>query len=53
MKFSLIICTYMRRDPLMVLLESVRTQTLYPDEILIIDGSKNTQTQDALGKNAF
>lgn len=43
-KFSLIICTYMRVEPLATLLESVKRQTLYPDEILIIDGSTNDET---------
>ena len=51
MKFSLIICTYMRPKPLLDLLESVRSQTLYPDEILIIDGSTNNQTQVILEQN--
>ena len=37
MKFSLIICTYQRPKPLLQLLQSVQEQTLYPDEILIIE----------------
>lgn len=45
MKFSLIICTYMRPQPLLQLLQSVQEQTVYPDEILIIDGSTNGETQ--------
>ena len=53
MKFSLIICTYMRPKPLLDLLESVRLQTLYPDEILIVDGSKNVETQVALNQHSF
>src|SRR6478735_6462905 len=53
MKFSLIICTYMRPKPLLQLLQSVKEQTLYPDEILIIDGSTNTETQQVLGENQF
>lgn len=44
MKFSLVICTYMRPKPLLQLLHSVREQTKYPDEILIIDGSNNNET---------
>ena len=43
--FSLIICTYMRPVPLQTLLDSVLEQTVYPHEILIIDGSTNTATQ--------
>jgi len=53
MKFSLIICTYMRPEPLVKLLSSVNIQSKYPDEILIIDGSLNEETKIALDKNNF
>lgn len=53
MKFSLIICTYMRPEPLIELLQSVKRQVLYPDEILIIDGSSNQLTEQILNKNSF
>lgn len=53
MKFSLIICTYMRPKPLFNLLKSVSKQTLYPNEILIIDGSTNLDTQNILEENIF
>ena len=53
MKFSLIICTYQRPKPLLQLLQSVQEQTLYPDEILIIDGSTNEATQFILEQNHF
>lgn len=53
MEFSLIICTYMRPKPLLSLLESVKMQTFYPNEILIIDGSLNFETQDCIIKNNF
>ncbi|MEM0575248.1 glycosyltransferase family 2 protein [Flavobacterium polysaccharolyticum] len=53
MKFSLIICTYLRPKPLLQLLQSVQEQTLYPDEILIIDGSTNDATQVVLEQNHF
>ncbi|WP_268847673.1 glycosyltransferase family 2 protein [Flavobacterium aestivum] len=53
MKFSLIICTYMRPKPLLKLLESVKEQSLYPDEILIIDGSTNVETEVILKENQF
>lgn len=43
----------MRPNPLMGLLESVNEQTLYPDEILIIDGSTNDQTENMLKNNYF
>lgn len=51
MKISLIICTYMRPEPLLTLLQSVQKQRLYPDEILIIDGSTNDETEVILKKN--
>jgi GT2 family glycosyltransferase len=43
----------MRPKPLLQLLQSVKEQTLYPDEILIIDGSTNNQTQLILEENYF
>ncbi len=53
MKFSLIICTYMRPTPLLHLLQSVQGQTVYPDEILIVDGSNNNETRALLQENQF
>lgn len=53
MNFTLIVCTYMRPTSLLSLLESVREQTLYPNEILIIDGSTNAETEKALENNRF
>jgi len=53
MKFSLIICTYMRHASLLKLLQSVKIQNLYPDEILIIDGSTNNETEIILNQNQF
>jgi GT2 family glycosyltransferase len=53
MKFSLIICTYKRPKPLLELLESVKVQTRYPDEILIVDGSANDETKQMLSQNQF
>jgi hypothetical protein len=38
----------MRANPLLQLLQSVRSQTIYPDEILIVDGSTNLLTQQML-----
>ncbi|MCF6141414.1 glycosyltransferase [Flavobacterium sp. K77] len=51
MKFALIICTYMRPKALMQLLQSVAEQTVAPTEIVIVDGSLNDQTQQALQQN--
>ena len=51
MNFSLIICTYQRPKPLFDLLKSIELQTLYPNEILIIDGSTDNLTDRILVKN--
>ncbi|GAA4942916.1 glycosyltransferase family 2 protein [Algibacter agarivorans] len=53
MKFSLIICTYMRSEPLLKLLFSIKEQILYPNEILIIDGSIDNKTEKQLKNNTF
>lgn len=43
----------MRPESLLQLLQSVQGQTLYPDEILIIDGSTNTETEKVVQENNF
>ncbi len=43
----------MRPQPLLQLLQSVNVQTLHPNEILIVDGSTNDETQQILKKNDF
>lgn len=53
MKFTLIICTYMRPEPLLKLLHSVQNQSIYPDDILVIDGSTNKETELILQENQF
>jgi GT2 family glycosyltransferase len=53
MKFSLVVCTYMRPQAILNLLKSVKVQTLYPNEILIIDGSINAETQSVLKQYSF
>ena len=53
MKFSLIVCTYMRPEALLKLLLSVQQQTVYPNEILIIDGSTNDATKTVLQQYVF
>jgi glycosyltransferase involved in cell wall biosynthesis len=53
MKLSLIICTYMRPAPLRTLLASVASQTVYPDEILVVDGSQNHETASMLAVESF
>lgn len=53
MNFTLIVCTYMRPNSLLKLLNSVNKQTLYPNEILIIDGSTNNDTESIINKNRF
>ncbi|EAZ96242.1 glycosyl transferase [Flavobacteria bacterium BAL38] len=53
MVFTLIICTFKRSQPLLKLLLSVQHQTLYPNEILIVDGSPDDFTKEMLTKNSF
>lgn len=48
MNLSLIICTYKRAKPLCRLLETVKTQRRLPNEILIVDGSPDDETEMAL-----
>ena len=43
----------MRPEPLLKLLRSVQEQTVYPNEILIIDGSVNQETEIILQENKF
>lgn len=51
MKFTLLICTYQRPGALLSLLESVRRQDPYPDEIIVVDGSLGTETKHMLQEN--
>ncbi len=53
MKFSLIVCTYMRPEALLKLLNSVKKQVLYPNEILIIDGSTDNETRSMFQNHDF
>jgi GT2 family glycosyltransferase len=53
MNFSLVICTYKRPQALLNLLNSVKLQTLYPNEILIVDGSPDDFTEEMLAQNHF
>ena len=43
----------MRPNPLLQLLQSVQKQTVYPDEILIVDGSCNEETEWVLREHPF
>lgn len=53
MKFSLIICTYQRPKSIINLLISVQKQTLYPNEIIIVDGSIDTATKKVLSEKNY
>lgn len=48
MNFSLVICTYKRPEALLQLLNSVEKQELLPFETLIIDGSPDDETYQAV-----
>ena len=52
MKTGFIICTFNRPEPLRELLASVKGQSVLPDQVLIIDGSYNSATKEAL-KNVY
>jgi GT2 family glycosyltransferase len=43
----------MRAEPLLKLLQSVKVQSIYPDEILIIDGSTNQETEKVIKQHLF
>lgn len=53
MKFNLIICTYMRKEAIEVLLQSVKKQTLFPDEILVIDASPDDLTKKLIEEKVY
>lgn len=48
MKLSLVICTYRRPGPVRRLLEAVAVQTRRPDEVLVVDASPDTDTEEAV-----
>ncbi|MFD2517921.1 glycosyltransferase family 2 protein [Salinimicrobium flavum] len=53
MKFNLIICTLKRPKSIKDLLDSVACQTLYPDEILVIDASPDNLTANLLQEFSY
>ncbi|PRX46288.1 glycosyltransferase family 2 protein [Salegentibacter salegens] len=53
LNFSLVVCTYKRHESLFKLLKSLENQTVYPNKILIIDGSPDAKTEDLLKKESF
>lgn len=53
MWFSLIICTYNRSKSILRLLESLEDQSLYPNELLIIDASEEDGTKELFLKNDY
>ncbi|CAM4044193.1 glycosyltransferase family 2 protein [Flavobacterium antarcticum] len=53
MKLTLIICTYKRSKVITDLLDSVVQQTLYPDEVLIVDGSPDDLTKEVLAAKSY
>lgn len=48
LKFALIICTYHRAQSIKRLLNSVKIQEKRPDQILVIDGSRDSDTKEIL-----
>lgn len=53
MKFSVIVCTYKRLAAIKQLLASFECQSLYPDEILIIDGSPDSDTENYFQSTSY
>lgn len=53
MNFSLIICTYNRRKAIEILMNSVAIQSLYPNQIIIVDGSLNQDTKIYFENSTF
>jgi len=53
MNFTLIICTYNRRNAIETLMNSIVTQSIYPNQIIIVDGSLNTDTKIYFETTAF
>ncbi|MBE14682.1 MAG: glycosyl transferase family 2 [Cytophagaceae bacterium] len=47
-KICLIVCTYQRPVAMLALLQSVSQQSVLPSQILVIDGSLDTATQECL-----
>ena len=52
-KFSLIICTYQRSKALLKLLKSIEQQSVYPNQIIIVDGSINEETKVVIAENSI
>ena len=53
MNFSLIICTYNRRKAIEILMNSIGKQSLYPNQIIIVDGSQNEDTKTYFEQSSF
>jgi GT2 family glycosyltransferase len=51
--FSLIVCTYQRPKSLLTLLESLEQQTVYPNQVIIVDGSIDKKTSEIFKKQSF
>ncbi len=48
MEISLIVCTYQRPQAVITLLQSLQDQVVYPDQILVVDGSLDNRTESLL-----
>lgn len=53
MRIALVICTFMRPHALITLLHSVQNQTIFPDEIIVVDGSLNDETTKVFQQTNF
>ena len=53
MDCTLIICTYKRSLAIEKLFTSIRVQTLYPNKILVIDASPDSETKELIDRNRY
>jgi glycosyltransferase involved in cell wall biosynthesis len=53
MTFTLIVCTYNRLVAIKNLMQSVQSQTFYPNQILIVDSSLDKKTHDYFLENQY
>lgn len=48
MKFCVIICTFMRPKEIIKVLDSIKKQTIYPYQIIVVDASTNVNTVNSI-----
>lgn len=51
-RLALVVCTYRRPRPLVRLLEAIADQERRPDDVVVVDGSTDTETEQAVRASA-